>query len=100
MDLDYVVSVGADALAELTTKVYGTGDDKITVREVVRLNGERARGLTKTRVAVRDEAVSQVYTHRRRQRARRARAHELHRDRARRPRREHAARIVRATRPR
>ena len=62
MELDYVVSVDADALAELTTKVYGTGDDKITVREVVRLNGARARGLTKTRVAVRDEALSQVYT--------------------------------------
>jgi Fe-S cluster assembly scaffold protein SufB len=28
----------------------------------VRLNGERARGLTRTRVAVRDSAVSQVYT--------------------------------------
>jgi len=62
MDLDYVVSVGVDALAELTTKAYGTGDDKITVREVVRLNGKGARGLTKTRVAVRDEAISQVYT--------------------------------------
>jgi hypothetical protein len=62
MDLDYAVSVGADALAELTTKAYGTGDDKITVHEVMRLNGRGARGLTKTRVAVRDEAMSQVYT--------------------------------------
>ncbi len=62
MELDYMVSVGADALAELTTKAYGTGDDNITVREVVQLNGARARGLTKTRVAVRDDAVSQVYT--------------------------------------
>lgn len=32
------------------------------MREVVRLNGKGARGLTKTRVAVRDQAVSQVYT--------------------------------------
>ncbi len=62
LDLDYQVDVTADGLAELTTKAYGTGDDKITVREVVRLNGKGARGLTKTRVAVRDEAVSQVYT--------------------------------------
>jgi Fe-S cluster assembly scaffold protein SufB len=62
MELDYGVGVAADALAELTTKAYGTGDDKITVREVVRLNGRGARGLTKTRVAVRDEAISQVYT--------------------------------------
>jgi hypothetical protein len=32
------------------------------VNEVVRLNGEGARGLTKTRVAVRDRAVSEIYT--------------------------------------
>jgi Fe-S cluster assembly scaffold protein SufB len=60
--LDYTADVGPAALAEFTTKAYGTGDDRITVRETVRLNGAGARGLTKTRVAVRDRAVSQVYT--------------------------------------
>jgi hypothetical protein len=62
MDLDYQVDAGAGAIVELTTKAYGTGVDRITVNEGVRLNGARARGLTKTRVAVRDQAQSQVYT--------------------------------------
>jgi len=60
--LNYVVDASAGALVEMTTKVYGTGDDQISVTEVVRLNGENARGLTKTRVAVRDTAISQVFT--------------------------------------
>lgn len=62
LELDYVVEVGAGAVAELTTKAYGTGDDRVTVKETVRLNGETARGLTRTRVAVRDSAHSSVFT--------------------------------------
>lgn len=60
--LDYVVNAGAGAVVELTTKAYGSGDDQITVNESVLLNGEEARGLTRTRVAVRDQASSSVYT--------------------------------------
>lgn len=62
MDLDYLIDAGPGAVVEMTTKAYGTADDAITVREVVRLNGEQARGLTKTRVAVRDGAHSQIFT--------------------------------------
>jgi Fe-S cluster assembly scaffold protein SufB len=62
LDLDYLVDVGAGAIVEMTTKAYGTGEDQISVREVVRLNGTGARGLTKTRVAVRDQAFSEVFT--------------------------------------
>jgi Fe-S cluster assembly scaffold protein SufB len=62
LDIDYTVDVAARAVAELTTRAYGLAQDTITVRELVRLNGEEARGLTKTRVAVRDEATSQVLT--------------------------------------
>ena len=62
LDMDYVVDLGAGALAEITTKAYGTGNDKITVHEMVRLNGAGARGLTRSRIAVRDTAISQVYT--------------------------------------
>lgn len=62
LDLDYVVDAGPGALVEMTTKTYGTAEDQVTVRETVRLNGPGARGLTKTRVAVRDAARSQVLT--------------------------------------
>ncbi len=62
LEFDYTVEVGAHGVAELTTKAYGVEHDAITVREVMRLNGEGARSLTKTRAAVRDEATSQVFT--------------------------------------
>lgn len=57
---DYVVDVAARGVAELVVKAYGYGDDAITVKETIRLNGEHARGLTKSRIAVRDQATSEV----------------------------------------
>jgi len=62
LDLRIEADVEARGVAELTTKAYGFDDDTIRVEEVLRLNGPDARGLTKTRVAVRDRALSEVYT--------------------------------------
>jgi len=62
LEFDYDVTVAERGLAEMVTKVYGQGDDAISVREVLHLDGADARGLTKTRVAVRDTATSQVLT--------------------------------------
>ncbi len=61
MVFDYGVDVAARGLAELTAKALGYGDDEIIVRETIRLNGEYARGLAKSRIAVRDHAHSDVY---------------------------------------
>jgi Fe-S cluster assembly scaffold protein SufB len=60
LDLDYRVDVGAGALAELATRVYGWGTDAIRLREQLALNGPRARGMVKTRVAVKDDASAEV----------------------------------------
>ncbi len=60
--IDFEVDVAAGGVVELVVKANGSAEDEISVNEVVRLNGEGARGLTKTRVAVRDEAVSEIYT--------------------------------------
>ena len=60
LDFDYVVDVAARGVAELVVKAYGYGDDTITVKETIRLNGEQARGLAKSRIAVRDRATSEV----------------------------------------
>jgi Fe-S cluster assembly scaffold protein SufB len=60
LDIDYRVDVGAEAIAELTSKVYGHGRDRIRIREAVRLDGEHAHGLIRTRVAVDGEAVAEV----------------------------------------
>ena len=57
---DYVVDVAARGTAELVVKAYGYGDDAITVKETIRLNGEYARGLAKSRIAVCDQATSEV----------------------------------------
>ena len=60
LDVDYVIDVGMDAVAELTSRVYGHITDEIRMREQVNLEGERARGLIKSRIAVEDEATAQV----------------------------------------
>jgi Fe-S cluster assembly scaffold protein SufB len=62
MEIRIEVDVAAEGVVDLVTKVYGSGDDSIQVEEVVRLNGPGARGVTKTRVAVRDRAVGEVTT--------------------------------------
>ena len=62
LKFDYDVEVEKNGTAELTTKAYGLSDDKLQVSESLHLNGEGARGLTKTRIAVRDNAVSEVFT--------------------------------------
>ncbi len=61
VDFDYEVDVAEDGVAELDAKVMGYGDDEIIVRETIRLNGARARGLAKSRIAVRDRARSEVF---------------------------------------
>ncbi len=60
LDVDYEVEVGRAATAELTSKIYGHAADAIDLRERVHLNGEDARGLVKTRVAVEDQARASV----------------------------------------
>jgi Fe-S cluster assembly scaffold protein SufB len=62
LDVQFEADVGDRGTVELSTKAYGSADDEIKVNEVMRLNGEGARGLTKTRAAVRDRATSEVYT--------------------------------------
>jgi hypothetical protein len=57
---DYEVDVAANGVAELVAKALGYGNDDIAVKETIRLNGENARGLAKSRIAVRDEARSEV----------------------------------------
>lgn len=60
LDIDYTVTVGEEAVAELTSKVYGSGTDSIRIRERLHLDGNGARGLIKSRLAVRDDATAEV----------------------------------------
>jgi hypothetical protein len=95
MEIRMEVDVAARGVAELTVKAYGMGEDYIRAEETIRLNGPDARGLTKTRVAVRDRAVSEVYTTSGGERPWRARPYGLHRNcpgRGRRPQHSHRRR--------
>lgn len=60
LDIDYTVDVGEAAVAELTSRIYGFGTDSIRLREALILNGADAKGLLKSRVAVRDDARAEV----------------------------------------
>ena len=62
LNLSYEVDVAALGLAELNARGLGYGDDRIVIRELIRLNGQEARGLAKSRIAVRDRARSEVYS--------------------------------------
>lgn len=60
LDIDYRVEAGENAVTELTAKVFGHADDKITIKEEVDLSGENARGIIKTRVALEDDAMAEI----------------------------------------
>jgi hypothetical protein len=60
LDVDYAVEAGEAALAELAARIYGFGTDAIRLREHLVLAGSGARGLVRTRVAVRDDARAEV----------------------------------------
>ncbi len=60
LDIDYAVSAQEGSITELTARVLGRGSDIIQIREAVSLDGENARGLIKTRIALEDEAVAEV----------------------------------------
>jgi hypothetical protein len=60
LDLDAAVHAAAGSITELTVRVLGSGDDRITVREAISLDGANARSLIKTRIALRDRASASV----------------------------------------
>ncbi len=60
LQIDYVVQVAAGGVAELTSKIFGRGHDRIHLKEAIVLNGESARGFIKTRVALEQDAYGEM----------------------------------------
>jgi len=58
--LDYEVELKKDAVGELDARIYGKKQDRILVKESLFLNGERARGLAKSRIVASDQCISEV----------------------------------------
>ncbi|MFP3897616.1 MAG: SufB/SufD family protein [Anaerolineales bacterium] len=61
LEFDYEVDVDANAVAELNARAMGYDDDEITIKETIRLNGQGARGVAKSRLALRDHAHGNVF---------------------------------------
>lgn len=60
LGIDYDVEAAEDAVVKLTARVFGHGSDVIRIRERVVLDGQNARGIIKTRIAVEDDALAEV----------------------------------------
>ena len=60
LDIGYRVVVETHGVAEIAARVYGHGTDDIRIRDELVLEGDEARGLIKSRVAVEDDARSAV----------------------------------------
>ena len=60
LDVDYLAEVEENGAVEMMAKAYGYGDDKIKIRERGKLLGKGAKGLLKSRIAVRENADSEV----------------------------------------
>jgi Fe-S cluster assembly scaffold protein SufB len=60
LGIKYRVEAQDDALAELTSRVFGHATDEINIEEEVVLAGKSSRGLVKIRVALEDQATANV----------------------------------------
>jgi len=60
LDIDYLVDVEEDGIAELTAKVFGHRYDRINLKEAVTLVGKRSRSLITTRVVLEDAARAEI----------------------------------------
>lgn len=58
--LDYDATVQDRGVVELYAKIYGKRADDITVRESISLNGNKARGLAKSRIVLSESAQAEV----------------------------------------
>ncbi len=60
LDIDYEVDQGVLSSCELLTKVFGKKNDRINVKETIKLNGEYASGTAKSRLVMIDQASGNV----------------------------------------
>ncbi|MDH5193532.1 MAG: SufD family Fe-S cluster assembly protein [Nitrospira sp.] len=60
LDIDYLVEVEEEGIAELSAKIFAHRTDRIALKETVVLRGERSRGLIKTRVVLDGEARAEI----------------------------------------
>ncbi len=62
IDIDYETTCEAYSTLEMNARVNATHEDKVKIRETGHLNGDHARGVLLSRVAVRDHAEAEIYS--------------------------------------
>jgi Fe-S cluster assembly scaffold protein SufB len=62
IDIDYETYCNAHSTLEMNARVNATDDDVVKIREIGHLDGDHARGVLLSRVAVRDNARAEVYS--------------------------------------
>jgi Fe-S cluster assembly scaffold protein SufB len=61
IDFDYDADCDAHSTLEMVTRIIARGHDTVTIRETGRLNGEGARAVLNSYLALRDDARAEVY---------------------------------------
>jgi len=61
IEIDYETICGEDSIMEMTAKISGKKEDKIIIRETGHLQGDRARGVLTSRIAVTGDAIAKVF---------------------------------------
>jgi hypothetical protein len=61
IDIDYETVCLAHSIMEMTAKINGSGDDIISIKESGILEGEGARGVLTSRVALRQNAKAEIF---------------------------------------
>jgi uncharacterized protein len=61
IEIDVDVTGEARSVSEVSARISGSGNDRITIKETARLVGDHSRGVLTTNIAMRDSAQASVY---------------------------------------
>jgi hypothetical protein len=61
IDFDYEVDCEARGVVEMLARIIGRGSDSITIRETAHLNGEAARAVLNSHLALKDDARAEIF---------------------------------------
>lgn len=61
IDIDYLTHVYKHALVDMTARISGSADDRIKISEIAILEGEYARAVLTSKVAVRDRSKAEIF---------------------------------------
>jgi hypothetical protein len=61
IEIDYEAICDKRSILEMLTRINAKGNDHINIKEIGHLNGEHARGILTSKVAVRDDSRADVY---------------------------------------